>query len=675
MTKFARTFSFVLTLTGVQVIALAQVSDEAFTVLKSKPAPGPRITSYLQHQTFTAWRQDDGRREALARIQSETDLLQLQRELRRKLLDMLGGLPEQKTPLNPQITGKIQMTGFRIEKLIFESLPGFHVTALVYVPDDVSSPRPAVLVPCGHSANGKFYYQAICQRLARRGYLVLCWDPVGQGERSQFWDMKTGKSRYNLVCGEHAVLGNLAYLAGANLARWEIWDGIRALDYLLARPEVDPNRISITGTSGGGFQTAHIAALDERIKAAAPSCYITALPMRIYNRIFEDPDSDPEQDLFGMVSNGLDHPGLLLLMYPRPVIVCAAVLDFFPIEGTHKTFQAVSEIYKMFGHPDRIAITEGYHKHLYSDENQRAAFAFLDRFNGMPASEDLPPVKKLDDKTLQCTRSGQVLVDYRDERQLVDIIREYYLAHRSWPSRKLAELYRDVSSHVADWPVVAYDGGFSANKIAWEAVGSAQVDGIAVDRYLLHHTERLAMPLLHVHKAGKSSGRVLLWFRLEGKANAGDWPEIKKYVDEGYDIVSFDFRGLGEDRMPYKVKSADDPKLAPAEFDQAYVSPLSGVLANYVYNSILTGRPYFLQLIEDADIAARFAREKLKAERVSVTAPADAHTLAYSIAEAIPSITLLPQQTSRLIKWSELVDQKREVWPIQYLLPGGAYVR
>ena len=139
---------------------------------------------------------------------------------------------------------------------------------------------------------------------------MICWDPVGQGERSQFWDAKAGKSRYNLICAEHAVMGNLAYLAGTNLARWEIWDGIRAVDYLLTRPDVDPQRINITGTSGGGFQAAHIAALDRRIKVAAPSCYITALPMRMYNRIFKDPDSDPEQDLYGMISNHVDHAGL-----------------------------------------------------------------------------------------------------------------------------------------------------------------------------------------------------------------------------------------------------------------------------------------------------------------------------------------------------------------------------
>ena len=160
--------------------------------------------------------------------------------------------------------------------------------------------------------------------------------PWAQAERSQFWDEDAGKSRYNLVCGEHAVLGNLAYLAGANLIRWQTWDGIRAIDYLLTRADVDANRISITGTSGGGVQAAYIGALDERIKVVVPSCYISSLPMRAYNRIFADPDSDPEQDPYGMISEGVDHAGLLLLMYPRPIMIASAVLDFFPIEGSPK---------------------------------------------------------------------------------------------------------------------------------------------------------------------------------------------------------------------------------------------------------------------------------------------------------------------------------------------------
>src|SRR6266496_2128755 len=160
---------------------------EAFLVLQ-QPAAGPRITPYLKYQTEMAWREDSVRRKAFESLRNETELIRLQSEIRNKLLEMLGGLPDKRTPLNAHLTGKIQMEGFHIEKLIFESLPGVYVSALVYVPESMRGPYPAVLVPCGHSANGKVHYQALCQRLVQRGYLVICWDPVGQAERSQFWD-------------------------------------------------------------------------------------------------------------------------------------------------------------------------------------------------------------------------------------------------------------------------------------------------------------------------------------------------------------------------------------------------------------------------------------------------------------------------------------------------------
>src|SRR5213080_1679738 len=516
---------------------------QAFRVREQPLPPGPRITPFLQYQAKQAWSEDNDRLRAWDAIHNERELLKTQSELRQSLVQMIGGLPDVKTDLRPRVTGRIQMDGFTIEKLIFQSLPGVYVTALVYLPDDHSKKHPAVLVPAGHAADGKFHYQALSQRLVERGYVVISWDPVGQGERSQFWDAKTGKSKYNLICGEHTVMGNLAYLAGANLARWEIWDGIRAVDYLLTRPEVDGERISITGTSGGGTQAALIAALDQRIKVAVPSCYISALPMRISNRIFADPDSDPEQDLFGMISNGVDHPGLLLLMYPRPVLVAAAVLDFFPIEGTRKTVREVQKLYARFGHGDRIALVEGYHSHQYSPENQQAALDFLDRFNQMPVRSGLPPVKELDNESLRCTRTGQVLLDYRDARSLMGLIREYYIGHKTGTARQLAaEYYGEKYSGVKDWLVDEYRGAPPQDRqITWESVGSAKVGEVAIDRYVLHHSVELEMPLLYIHKSGGGDRRVALWFQENGKATAEDWPEIERYLNLGYEIISFDF--------------------------------------------------------------------------------------------------------------------------------------
>jgi hypothetical protein len=132
---------------------------------------------------------------------------------------------------------------------------------------------------------------------------------------------------------------------------------------------------------------------------------------------------------------------------------------------------------------------------------------------------------------------------------------------------------------------------------------------------------------------------------------------------------------LGETRMAYKAESPDDPALAQMDLGHAYINPLSGVLAGYVYNSILTGRPYFLQMIEDVEIAGRFLKAKLdpQAEMV-VTGVGDAATLASAVSETLGDIRLLPQPDTQVVKWSELVNEKTELWPIQYLLPGGAYI-
>lgn len=649
---------------------------DAFQVFEQTFPMGQRITPYLRYQAEQAWEQDKQRQTAWAGIHTEKELLAVQDELRKKLLQMIGGLPEKKTDLRARITGKVEMDGFTIEKLIFESLPGVYVTALVYIPSDHSKKSPAVLVPAGHAPNGKIYYQELCQRLAKRGYVVLAWDPVGQGERSQFWDAQAAKSRYNLICAEHAVLGNLAYLAGTNLARWEIWDGIRAVDYLLTRQEVDPERISIVGTSGGGFQAAQIAALDKRIKVVVPSCYITALPMRIFNRIFTDPDSDPEQDLFGMISNGVDHAGLLVLMYPRPVVVAAAALDFFPIEGTHRTFREVRGFYERFNHGDRIEMVESYNTHQFSLENQEAAFEFLDHFNGMGVHHGLPPVKKLEDKSLLCTASGQVMLEFSDARSLMDVIRDYYNERKGARNGTIAhEYFGNGYSGIKSWKVEQYQGLPPArDRISWELAGSAKFKDVLIDRYVLRHSGMLEMPLLHIHRSSAGKKQAVLWFDKNGKAKSADWTEIEKYLAAGYDVISFDFRGLGETRMPYKAISPDDPAMAQLDFDQAYTSPLSSVLAGYVYNSVLTGRPYFLQMIEDAEIAGRFAQEKF-GERVSaVTAPGEAFSLAKDISETLPGIALLPQSDGRSLSWSTIVSEKQELWPIQYLLPDGAYI-
>jgi Acetyl xylan esterase (AXE1) len=654
---------------------------EAFRVLPPPDAEGPQITPYLLYQTALAWHQDGLRQVRWSQVKNEEDLLRLRAELRKSTLEMIGGLPAKKTDLHATITGRVSANGFHIEKLIYQSLPGFYVTALVYVPENGYKVHPAILVPAGHSSNGKIHYQDLCQRLVKRGYLVISWDPVGQGERSQFWDTKAQKSRYNLICAEHAVMGNLAYLAGTSLARWEIWDGMRAVDYLLTRPDVDPRRINITGTSGGGFQTALLGALDERIKAIIPSCYITALPMRVENRIFADPDSDPEQDLFGFISKGVDHAGLLLMMYPRPVMVATAALDFFPVQGAHKSYSEVRKFYERFGHADRIRFAESYNQHQYSLRNQEAALNFLDRFNNMPLRHGLPQVTLFSEADLHVTKSGQVSVDYPDAQTLLHFVAEYAAEAPRRNQDTLAQLYRsEEDPNISSWTVSRYTGSSPPRELRWEAVGASTIGSTHIDRYVLHHSTYLQMPLLHFYNDGRSDKGAVLWFSLNGKATNKDLPRIAKLLADGYEVFSFDFRGLGENRMNYRARSSDDPDLVQGSFDQAYISPLASVLADYVYNSLLTGRPYYLQMMDDIRIAelfihSRYAQLHGPRQPLTIATTGYAYSLAIHFQTIDREVKILPTESALNLDWSTLVAQRQQQWPIAFLMPSGALIK
>src|SRR5699024_8176217 len=271
------------------------------------------VYSYWQHMndpsnilyetlSKTAFSKLEERWNEVASFQSKEECVERQNAVRLSLKEVIGDFPE-KTPLNPVVTGILHHDGMVIEKLYFESRPGYYVTAIFCYPEGAKEELPAILYCSGHSYEGfrSEVYQHNIFNYVKKGFAVLAFDPIGQGERIRYLE-KDRKLRLSSPTREHSYYGSHSFMAGMSLDLYCIWDGIRAVDYLLTRKEVDPNRLGITGRSGGGTQTAFIAAVDERLHAAAPECYITT-----YDKLFKSKGpQDAEQNLLNGIAKGID---------------------------------------------------------------------------------------------------------------------------------------------------------------------------------------------------------------------------------------------------------------------------------------------------------------------------------------------------------------------------------
>jgi Acetyl xylan esterase (AXE1) len=343
--------------------------------------------------------------------------------LRRDFLAGLGGLPAEKSPLNVQVTGQIDRGAYRIEKLIYESMPGFPVTGLLYLPKNAPHPAPAVIFLCGHTIEAKGYgpYQQVAIELAQNGFVVLAYDPPGQGERMQYYLPETGENPVGSTTTEHCYEGFPCRLTGKPLARWFIWDGIRAVDLLASRPEVDAARIAITGNSGGGTQSTWIMTADDRIAAAMPCTFLSGRKWHLAH----DMPADDEQNLSASITRGLDHDDLCQMFAPRPLAIGAVNYDFFPIEGVLEVYESAARIYDLYGARDNLRLFRDDFLHEYSPHLRHACVRWLAAM-WLPDRElvlEPNPAALLPEQT-HCTRTGQVLGDRPDARTIFHLNRD-----------------------------------------------------------------------------------------------------------------------------------------------------------------------------------------------------------------------------------------------------------
>ena len=366
--------------------------------------PGSQLKDYVYARSAEHFARGDARRDA---IKTPEAVRARQQEIRRFFIESLGGLPPSDTPLNARITGTEQGNGYTIEKIIFESRPRHYVTANLYLPAGRTGRTGTVLFVSGHHGNAKQAreYQNVCQTLVQAGLVVLSQDPIGQGERFSYYEAETKMALIRAGTGEHDYAGVQARFVGDQIARYFLHDSMRAIDYLLTRPEVDPARIGVTGNSGGGTQTSLMMLADPRIAAAAPATFI--MSRAAYQ--WTNQPQDAEQNWWGFSAAGFDHEDILLAMAPKPVCVLAVRWDFFPIEGTRHTVTRARRHWNLFDRGSALELVEDDSIHSYTPTLARAAARFFSRH--LLDREYAPgvfPTEPVPDERLFATKSGQV---------------------------------------------------------------------------------------------------------------------------------------------------------------------------------------------------------------------------------------------------------------------------
>ncbi|MGI8784712.1 MAG: alpha/beta hydrolase, partial [Acidobacteriota bacterium] len=516
--------------------------NEDLSVLKRWVEWSNAANSLQLHLNQEAFKLLGARREAVGKLRSAADWKARQQSVRASLQKALGPFPE-KTPLNAQVLGVTQRSGYRVEKIVFESIPGYFVTACLFVPDNLQGRAPAILNLIGHTdiAFRAPMYQQLILNLVEKKFIVLAVDPIGQGERLQYYDPQLKRSTVGGATTEHSYVGRQCFLTGSSLARYFTWDGIRAIDYLISRSEVDAARIGVTGISGGGTQTSYVAAIDERVAAAAPACYITG-----FQRLLESIGlGDAEQNFVHGLQDGIDHPDFLEVRAPRPTLVVATTRDFFSIQGARETVEEAKTAFQALGAADNLSIVEDDFGHGYTRKTREGIYAFFQKHLNNPGSSSDREIELLAAEALTVTATGQVSTSLRGETA--------FTLNRSVAvnlAEKLDRSRADLPAHLAR---AASEARVLSGYVQPEAVtravfrGRYARDGYNVELYALGGEGRLVIPvvLMVPNKPGRHPG--LIYLHPGGKSEAASpGGEMEWFARRGYVVLSADLAGMGE---------------------------------------------------------------------------------------------------------------------------------
>ena len=513
---------------------------QTLDVLPDELTPGVPKTEmmavWLKTQAMVAL---DRRDAAFEKLTNE-ELTTWQKDRHAFFVRQLGGFPKH-TPLNAKVTGGLKVDDYRIEKLYFESQPGLHVTATLYLPQG-DGPFPAVLHPTGHSASAKNreLYQQASIVIVKGGCAVLCYDPIGQGERKQVFD-RDGKPYASTV--QHTLINQASHLLGSNVAQTMIWDGMRAIDYLQSRSDIIPDRIGCTGISGGGTNTSYLMALDDRITAAAPGCYLTGF-RSLFNTIGPQ---DAEQNIHGQLAFGMDHADYVLMRLPKPTLIMAATQDYFDINGAWHLFRQGKRFATRQGFPERVDLVEPNTKHGFPTEMRVAAANWMRRWL---LDLDTPIVegelKPLPEEKLNATPNGRVL-DLKGARTIFDLNADWNKTFAARRAENAKPEHRDrLRARVRELTGVRKLADLPAPTVK------------KMDNGLIINSEPgVQLPAKLVGDANSENFTIFL--HSAGKREAIDSGEVNLLARQSKtQVLAVDLRGLGETKKAGRLRVFDE---------------------------------------------------------------------------------------------------------------------
>ncbi|QDT34931.1 alpha/beta hydrolase family protein [Thalassoglobus polymorphus] len=613
-------------------------------------------------------------KQRIAKLKTKEDAERHVKETQERIRESFGPEPE-RTPLNPRITGTVERDGYRIENIIFESRPGFPVTANIYVPTNKSGPFPGVVGTCGHSSNGKAAgsYQSFAQGLAKLGYICLIYDPIGQGERLQYPNEKL-KSKIGVGVQEHLHAGNQQFLVGEFLGSWRAWDGIRALDYLLTRDDIDKTQVGVTGNSGGGTMTTWLSGVEDRWSMTAPSCFVTTFLRNMENELPADTEQCPPKAL----ALGLDHCDFIAAMAPKPAIILAKEQDFFDVRGSEEAYSRLKHLYKLLGAEDNLALFYGPTPHGYSQENREAMYSWFNRATGMTPDQpgdkakfdgvlrtaaDLaftaePEITLEKDETLWCTPKGQVST-LEGTRTIFDFTRdtsqELAAKRKSHSGDALKVAVRDVlklpkqPKSTPDFQIYRAIGSRGYPKKSATAYAVNTEPGIQAIVYRLLDQRLSSRP----PQGGKRA--TLYVSHLSSDAELRNEELIQEMIKAEPDVPFFtcDVRGIGES-MP--------DTCSPNSFHSSYGNDYF-----YSIHSIMLDRPYVgqktLDVLRVLDWMKSFGHTEVHIVGNGWGGlPA---TFAAVLSDQVNQVTLKHALTS----YTDLAETEHYEWPLSTLLP------